>query len=219
MIKTLIFALFLTGGFTFSAWAKNTVSVTTFQNKSAPQSCDFQWSWWNDHLGDAFKDMLLSELDQLQKFELLEREHMSDIYHREQDLLNSEADHSLKNGQLKKAKLTLIGTVSEYEYCAEENKNKINIGSFVGADLGFIPGANVVPDIQLARAKAKIKILLRVVDTNTGRILQVIKSEGLVERSHINIKSDFLEIEEAKKSPIGEAAQMAIHKAVHQIRQ
>lgn len=217
MKKILILLTFTQFIFGANSWGKTLISVTAFHNKSAPQSCNFQWSWWNDHLGDAFKDMLISEILPTNKFELLEREHIKDIYNEEHELVNSASDQTLLKGQFKKAKFTVIGTVTEYEYCAEENKNKINVGSVLQAAFGFIPGASVVPDIQLANAKAKIRIILRVVDTTTGRIIQSIKTEGLVERSRINIRSDFLEMEQAKQSPIGEAAQIAIHKAVQQL--
>lgn len=197
------------------------VSVLAFKNKTGSMSCNQDWYWWQDHLGSAFQDMLLTELGKDDRLELLERENIQELNDSEVNLVNSEnSKHKIEKGHFSKAKYSLVGSVSSYEYCAEKKKLGVGVSAvsgFLGAT-GLVGAvADTVNEVGVSRANAKIVIDVRVVETKTGRIVKTVRSEGTADRSNFAIDSSLASYEDAQKTPVAEAARMAIEKAVAQL--
>jgi len=197
------------------------VSVLSFKNKTGSMSCSQDWFWWQDHLGSAFQDMLLTELGKDSRFELLERENIRELNDQEVELINSESSkHKIEKGHFSKAKFSIIGAVSSYEYCADKKKIGVGVSAlsgFLGAT-GLVGAvADTVNEVGISNAKAKIVIDVRVVDTKTGRIIKTVRAEGTAQRSNFVVDSTLASFEDAQKTPVGEAARMAIEKAVVQL--
>ena len=199
--------------FSGSIYALPHVSITAFKSDVGSVSCDHDWWWWSENLGNALRDTLAMELKETGKVEVLERENINEIYQSEHNLVNSQDDRSLKKGQFKKAQYTIVGSVSEYEYCHKKSAGSINVGrvaSLFGAE---------VPDFSIGRGKAsaKIAVILKLIDVETGRILKTVRGEGLQKRANFNFDSEIGGFEDARVSPMGEASKIAISKAASKL--
>lgn len=194
------------------------VSVSSFKNKVGQTSCDYNWGWWSLNLDSAFQDMLITELSKNSSLDILERENIEAINNEEVELVNSSrSHHKIRKGGFEKARYTIIGAVTGYEYCAEKKKASIGVSAVAGfLGLGGAAGlvAEQISEIAVSKATAKVIIDVRVVDTETGRIVKTIKSEGTAERSNFNINSDLASYEAASETPVGEASRQAVEKAV-----
>lgn len=192
-----------------TTWAKVPVSITAFENQVDETSCDMGWPYWRQRLGSAFKDMLAREVALNTKVEIFERDRINDIYEGEHNLVNSEASAPLKSGKFKKARFTLVGAVTEYEYCAGSTGGSIGIGKVAGIF------GQTLPDIEvgLSKSKAKVGVDLRLIDTVTGRIVRTSTAQGERLSSGVKIESDYASFGDAQKSPMGEAIREAIAKA------
>lgn len=197
--------------------AATPVSVLSFKNKVGNVTCRQDWYWWSDNLGSAFQEMLINEMSGNSKIDLLERESIYDIEDREVNLINSEkSSHKIEKGNFTKAKYTVIGAVSEYEYCAESQKTKVNVSKVAGLlGLGGFAGAVAenIDDVKFGDAHAKVVVDIRVVETATGRIVKTVKAEGLAQRKNFKIDTTIGDHQSAQDTPVGEAARNAIAKA------
>jgi curli biogenesis system outer membrane secretion channel CsgG len=197
------------------------VSVMSFKNTVGDLVCEQDWFWWRDHLGTAFQDMLLTELAKNEQIALLERENIQDLNDLEVDLVNStHSTHEIEKGHFTKAKYTIAGAVTGYEYCADNKKTNVNVAAIAGflgidGDAGTV--ADTINNVRIAKAHAKVIIDLRVIETRTGRIIKTITAEGKAERSNFKIDSELASYQDAKETPVGEAARLAIQKASVQI--
>ncbi len=221
-MKTLFAFITLTFIISAQSWsAPVPVSVLKFKDKSNATDCRERWDYWEDHLGSAFKDMLITELTEHSNIEVLERANIQSIYDKEVELINSEkSEHKIEKGHFKKARYTFIGSVSGFEYCASRNKGSVNVGELseragLGGLFGAVAGA--VNSVGASKAHAKVVIDLRLVDTQTGRILKSVKAEGEAARSNFNVDSDVGEYENSEDSPVPEAARSAIQKAAQKL--
>lgn len=196
------------------ASAATPVSITKFTNKAPDHACRHDWFWWRDYLGSGFQEMLANELVSSGKVELLEREVIHDIYNDEHNLVNSEEDKSLKRGKFKKARFTIAGAVTEFEYCAERNATRVNVGA-----IASLLGATGVPSVGVGfgKATAKLAIDVRVIDTETGRVVKTIRAEGSAEDSRFALDTDYVDYASREKTPMGRAVRDAIRKAGEQI--
>ncbi|MFZ3229861.1 MAG: CsgG/HfaB family protein [Pseudobdellovibrio sp.] len=198
------------------------VSVLSFKNKVGNLSCNQDWYWWSNHLSDAFQDMLLTELSKDPNINLLERENIQQINDLEVNLVNSEkSKHKINKGHFEKAKYTIMGAVTGYEYCAEKkgvNVSVSKVASFFGVVGAVAAVADTVDSVEFSKTKAKVTIDLRIVETETGRIIKTVKAEGESSRSNFNINTQLADYAEAKETPVGEAARMAIEKATRQFK-
>lgn len=194
--------------------AVTTVSVMSFKNKVGSMSCNQDWYWWRDNLGQAFKEMLTTELTKNSKIEIYEREHINDIYEQEVNLINSENTEAIEKGNFKKAKYTFVGAVSSYEYCAEKNKGGVALGTLAALAGYASPAANFLPELSFSKATAKVVIDLRLIETRTGRILKSVRSEGVATRTNFKAQSEIGSIDSAQETPVGEAARNAIEKSI-----
>ena len=219
-MKKIIFALILNLT-TLPALASVPVSVLQFKNKVGDMSCNQDWYWWNDHLGTAFQEMLITELASDSRIELLERETIRDIYDGEVNLINSEnSTHTIEKGQFTKAKYTVVGSVSEYEYCAEKSKVGVGVTQVLGllGASGAAYEAMGSSDISYSNANAKVVVDVRLIDTRSGKIVKSVKAEGRAKRNKFKLTGDLINFEDAKNTPVGEAARNAIEKAAQELK-
>lgn len=200
-----------------ASFAAVPVSVLSFKNKVGNINCNQDWYWWSDHLGTAFQDMLLTELSKDSNVDLLERENIQAINDEEVNLINSEKSaNKIEKGHFEKAKYTVMGAVTGYEYCAEKKSVNVSVSrvaSFLGVNEDVAKLTDTVDSVKFGKANAKVIIDLRVVETQTGRIVKTIKAEGESARSDFKINSSLADYAEAKETPVGEAARAAIEKA------
>ena len=219
-MKKLLFVLII-NLCTLPALASVPVSVLQFKNKVGDMSCNQDWYWWHDHLGTAFQEMLITELASDSRLELLERETIRDIYDGEVNLINSEnSTHQIEKGQFTKAKYTIVGSVSEYEYCAEKSKVGVGVTQVLGllGASGAAYEAMGSSDISFSNANAKVVVDVRLIDTRSGKIVKSVKAEGFAKRNKFKLTGDLINFEDAKNTPAGEAARNAIQKAAQELK-
>lgn len=209
--KLMVLAVAVCLGFE-SAQAGIPISITKFTNKAGSSNCRYGWDWWERNLGSGFKEMLADELLKSDQIELFERETISEMYNSEHELVNSQEDTSIKRGKFKKAKYTFVGAVTEFEYCASEKKGSVNVGAIAG--LFGVPAPDI--DVGMKGASAKIAIDLRVIETETGRILKSVRAEGSVNDQKFALDTRFGDFSSQENSPMGQAAREAISKAAKQ---
>lgn len=186
------------------------ISISKFMDKSGSGGCREQWDWWKDHLGSGFQEMLAAEMMKSPRVALYERETIKQIHEDEHNLVNSEEDQTLNKGKFKKAKYTLVGAVTEFEYCAQKRGASVNIGRVAG--IFGVPA----PDLEVGgkKIKAYLKIDLRVINTETGQILKTITTDGKIEDTNYRFESAYGDFSSQENSPMTKAAREAIAKAV-----
>ncbi|HEX4924750.1 MAG TPA: CsgG/HfaB family protein [Bdellovibrionales bacterium] len=194
------------------------VSVTKFTNKSDESDrCNYGWYYWQSRIGAALQEMLVTELLKEPRIQVLERKTIAKIYKGEHELINSGNDkHALKKDAFKKAKITLVGALSEFEFCAEESEGGVNLGALV--ELAGAPSP--IPPIKARGrgAKAKAVIDLRVIDVETGEIISSVTTEGHSNDSSFELDTGLFDIKNENSQPFAKAAREAIRKAADRIR-
>ncbi len=193
-------------------WAKVPVSVAKFTDKTASGAsvgpgCHGYYLW-ADRLGDAFSDLLVESLGEDSRLEVLERDAIGEVYDQEVALVNSQADKSIKRGQFKKAKITFVGVVDGFEYCEDGGRVGLNVGRIFGV-------GDITPSLR--KSSASVSVLIRAIDTTTGRILAQSRAKKKQSRKSIGLWADISSIDfsgaKFKASPLGETIRDAIQEA------
>lgn len=202
LMFSLVMNLFLTG-FVSDALAakgmKKTVAVFDFQNDSGYSS--------KADLGKDFSTQLSDALVQSDQFVVLTRKDL-DVVMAEQDLANSDRfakSNAAQTGKLTSAQILIKGKITEFE----EQKSGGGQGLTVK---GFSIGAN--------KATAHIAVIIQLVDSTTGEILESQRVEGDAKSGGLSLgySGDFdISSSNFKKTPLGKAVQIAIDNAVHYI--
>ncbi len=141
------------------------IAVARFENKAANSG-----RWWNESIGDGMADMLTTALFNSGRFIVLEREAIDDVM-AEQDLGASgrvREDTAAAIGEIEGAELLVVAAVTEFSENASGSR-----GSFGGSRIGKIAGA-----ITGGSSSAHMAIDLRIIDTNTSRVLAATSVEG-----------------------------------------
>ncbi|MCM0605086.1 MAG: hypothetical protein KA715_03275 [Xanthomonadaceae bacterium] len=204
---------------TTTAWSavdqKTTVSVNSFKQKAATSYREgagcHGWSWFSD-LGNAFTDVLVEKLNDTDKYDVLERAQIGSIYESEVDLLNSEKDKSIQKGRFKKAKITFIGVVDGFEFCQN--------GSKVGFDMGGILGiGKLAPSLKIS--EATVSLMIRAVDTSTGKILATARSKKSQKGQSVGLDFSVAGVSAGghgfKQTMLGETIQEAVGEATDEL--
>jgi curli biogenesis system outer membrane secretion channel CsgG len=134
---------------------------------------DTKASWWNSQVGNELSDMLAAELVSTRSFSVLERKELDAVLN-EQDLSASDRvseKTKLKLKQLKGAQYLIAGTVSAYE----ENVK----GGGAGISLGPV-------SLGGSKEKAYIAVDVKVVDTETGEIVDARTIEATAKGSALS---------------------------------
>jgi curli biogenesis system outer membrane secretion channel CsgG len=185
---------------TFAATLKKIVAVSRFENKT---------SWRGQiTLDDGMADQLTDALIQSGQFTVLERQTLGDVI-AEQDLAASgraQASKSAQTGKLTSAQILIKGTVTEFE-----NRSS---GSASGIGFGGVRLGN-------KREEAHVGLIIRLIDTTTGQVLDSQRVEGKAEAGGVSLGLNVAGVdfgtEGFKKTPLGKATQIAIDNAVNLI--
>ena len=200
--KVLLFSLIclvLSGGLITSyamAGHKKIVAVSRFDNKTSYSG--------QVNLGDGMADQLTDALMQSGKFIVLERQTLGDVFD-EQDLAQSgrmAKSKSARTGKATSAQILVKGTVTEFEAKSSGGGSGISL-------FGVNVGAN--------KSEAHVGIIIRLIDTTTGQVLQSQRVEGKAKsggfKLGLNIKGVGFGTDGFKKTPLGKAMQIAIDNA------
>ncbi len=184
----------------FAAQLKKTIAVSRFENSTdtAGQAA----------IGTGMADQLADALIQSDKFVVIERQGLEDII-AEQDIAASgraAVSQVSQTGKLIPAQILIKGAVTEFEAEAQKGGTGISIS-------GISLGSN--------KATAHVAVILRIVDSTSGEVLDSVRVEGDAKAKGMKIGVaqggvDF-GTESFKKTPLGEATQIAIDKAVLEI--
>jgi len=179
------------------AGAKKVVAVSNFENKT---SYSGQWS-----LDNGMADQLTDALIQSGEFVVLERQTLSDVMD-EQDLAQSGRmmkSKSARTGKLTSSQILVKGTVTEFQAKSEGSSSGI---SMFGLSLGGSSG------------NAHVGIIIRLIDTTTGQVLDSKRVEGKAESGGFEFGLDLgivdFGTDSFQNTPMGKATQMAIDEAV-----
>lgn len=196
-------------------WAGNTlaapirVSVHQFRDKSGDSQCRYRDHWWYRNLGEAFQEMLISELAKKSGIEILERQTIREVYDDEHELLNSGKVDKPQKEQFKVAHYVINGAVSDFEYCDSDTRGGVDVGHLMGIGSLKVGGAH---------GTAKVGVDLRVIDVKTGVVVQTLHGEGKAKATALKVSSDITgedsQIGHTKNAPITQAARSAIADAV-----
>ena len=178
------------------AGPKKTLAVSSFENASGLTSYI--------NLGDDFSTQLTDALIQSGKFIVLSRTELSSIIG-EQDLAASgrtAKSSAAKTGKIIPAQILVTGKITEFEHNAGGGGQGFSIH-------GVSIGAN--------KSNAHIGVIIQIIDSSTGQVLDSQRVEGKSDSSGFSIGysgSWSLGTSSFKKTPLGKATQIAIDNAV-----
>jgi curli biogenesis system outer membrane secretion channel CsgG len=182
------------------ATLKKIVAVSRFENKTA----------WTGQvsLDDGMADQLTDALMQSGQFVVMERQTLGDVT-AEQDLANSgraQKSQSAQTGKLVNAQILVKGTVTEFENKSSGSENGVGFGGF---------------NIGNKREEAHVGLIIRLIDTTTGEVLDSQRVEGKAASGGVKLGANVAGVgfgtSGFSKTPLGKAVQMAIDNAVSQI--
>lgn len=180
-----------------AAGHKKIVAVSRFENKTSYSG--------QVNLGDGMADQLTDALMQSGEFVVLERQTLKDVFD-EQDLAQSgrmAKSKSARTGLATSAQVLVKGTITEFEAKSGGGGSGINL---MGLKLGAKKG------------EAHVGVIVRLIDTTTGQVLQSQRVEGKAKSGGFNLGLDINGIgfgtDGFNKTPLGKATQIAIDNAV-----
>lgn len=178
---------------------KKVVAVSRFENKTSYSGGG------QVEINDAMADQLTDALVQSGQFVVLERQTLSDVIS-EQDMAASgrfQKSRSARTGKLTSAQVLVKGTISEFEMRSAGSGTGVG---FKGVKIGTKRGA------------AHVGLIIRLIDTTSGEVLDSQRVEGKARSGGIKFGMDVRGVEFGtggfKKTPLGKATQIAIDNAV-----
>jgi curli biogenesis system outer membrane secretion channel CsgG len=182
--------------FVSSGWAseKPSMAVLDFTNNTNAY-------WWKPGVGRDLANMLTNELASSKKFRMLERKKISSVIG-ELDFNESKyVDKSTKQkiGKIKGAKYLVTASVTSFEENTEGSNSNFN---FMGFGVG-----------QKSQ-KASLSVDLRIIETETGEIVDTRTIEGTSESKSNGFSGSFMGVGvstgESKKTPASKAIRGAV---------
>ncbi len=162
---------------------------------------DTRAGWWTGAAGRDLQDMLAAELVSMESFQVLERKELEAVLG-EQDLGASgrvDKKTAAKIGKIKGARYLVAGTVSAFEEGTTGRGSNISIG-------GISVGGK--------KERAYMAVDLKVIDTNTGEIVDARTVEATSESSsqRLGVSAPFVSTgwEKQQKTPTGKAIRACI---------
>jgi len=156
--------------------------------------------WWHGSVADDLQDLLAAELVSAGSFQVLERKEINAVFS-EQDLSESgrvSKQTMVKMKKIKGAQYLIAGSVAAFE---ETSKQGGSVG-YKGIKLGG------------SKEKTYIAIDVKVVDTETGEIVDARTIEATIKGTSIGAGIDYKGFsiggESAKKTPAGKAIRACI---------
>lgn len=180
---------------------KKTIAVARFENTSGINSYLT--------LGDDFSAQLSDALIQSGMFTVLSRKDLGAVF-TEQDLAQSgrmAKSLSAQKGKVIPAQILITGNITEFEENAKGGDQGLNIH---GVSIG------------MGKSDAHIAVIVQIIDSTTGEILDSQRVEGLADASGFSVGysgSFSVGSSSFKKTPLGKATQIAIDRAVEYISQ
>ncbi|MEJ2685119.1 MAG: CsgG/HfaB family protein [Candidatus Sulfobium sp.] len=196
MKKVLLVVLCFTLFWASQSFAKTKprIGVLRFTN-------DTSAGWWNSSVGRELQDMLASELVSTRAFHVLERKEIDAVLG-EQDLGASgriSRSTRAKIGRIKGAKYLVAATVSSYEENTSGTGGGLSVGLF---------------SIGGKKTKAYIAVDLKVIDTETGEIVDARTIEASSSSGGLNLGGGVGmfsgSLSQYKKTPAGKAIRACI---------
>lgn len=179
------------------ATLKKLIAVSNFENKTSYKG--------QVSLDDGMADQLTDALIQSGQFIVLERQTLSDVMG-EQDLAASgraAKSTTAKTGAITSAQILVKGTITEFEEQSAGSGMGIGIKEF---------------GLGTKRSEAHVGIIIRLIDTTTGQVLDSKRVEGKAEAGGLSwgakVGGVVFGTEGFSKTPLGKAVQIAIDNAV-----
>jgi curli biogenesis system outer membrane secretion channel CsgG len=176
---------------------KKVVAVSRFENNTSWRG---QWA-----LDQGMTDQLTDALIQSGKFVVMERETLSDVIE-EQDLAASgrtAISKSAQTGKLVSAQILIKGAITEFAQKSGGGGQQIGIKGF---------------KIGQKKEEAHVAVIIRLIDTTTGQVLNSKRVEGKAKSGGISWGASTGGVtfgsQGFKKTPLGKATQIAIDNAV-----
>jgi curli biogenesis system outer membrane secretion channel CsgG len=208
-----------------ATWAIAALAVIVLAAPAAAQSkratvalIDFDYGtidrWWgNEDIGKGIADLIVDGLVEDGSYRVIERKRL-DLIMAEQNFSNSDrADPSAaqvaKIGKALGVKYIILGSITKFGI--EDKGMKIGAGGWGGGKFG-------VGDVGTKKGKATVAIAARMVDTTTGEIMAVAKSDGTSSRSGLalggaanHLGGDFaIGSSNFRETILGEATEVAV---------
>ncbi len=194
IVLTLCLLLCLTATVNLSAADKIRLGVLRFTNQTSA-------GWWSASVASDLQDMLITELANSKSFSVLERKELDAVLS-EQDLGASGRVSSATKAKMKKikgAQYLVAATVSAFE---ENTSGKGGKVGFKGLSLGG------------SKSKSYVAVDLKVIDTETGEIVDSRTLEGEAKAGGIDaglsVKNFSIAGDSYKKTPTGKAIRACI---------
>jgi curli biogenesis system outer membrane secretion channel CsgG len=195
----LIFSSFLISD-AFAAKLKKTIAVSRFENKT---------SWSGQYrLDNGMTDQLTDALIQSKNFVVLERQTLGDVI-AEQDLAASGRMAKAKaaaTGKIVPSQILIKGTITEFESKSAGSGSGLSFGGF---------------SIGSKKSTAHVAIILRIIDTTTGEVLDSVRVEGKAKSGGLKLGGHVggfgFGTDGFNKTPLGKATQKVIDNAVVEI--
>jgi curli biogenesis system outer membrane secretion channel CsgG len=184
-----------------SAGPRKTIAVARFDNSSGIVSYLT--------LGEDFSAQLTDALKQSGRFIVLSRKDLGAVLS-EQDLVQS--------GRLAKSLTAQTGKVIPAQILVTGNITEFQENTSGGAQGLSISGVN----IGMSKSNAHIAVIVQIIDSTTGEILDSRRVEGLADASGFGVGysgSFSIGSSSFKQTPLGKATQIAIDRAVEYISQ
>jgi len=209
MKKLIIFATLLGAQLLF---AKTRVAVTELEDKSGSGRCSVSWL---NNVGFGLTEQLLTELSKVDRYALQERVVIEKIYNTEHKLINAKKTSLPKKNQFLTAEYSIVGAVTSFELCAEDN------GAEVGLDGGWVGVPGIGLKVGAKKEQARVAMDIRIVKVETGEIVKSFTTEGTSDATGFKLGADVRAIDfnmnKLKSTPLGEASRKAIQAAVEKI--
>jgi curli biogenesis system outer membrane secretion channel CsgG len=145
---------------------KARIAVSRFTDKTNK-------GWWSGAIGDGMADQMATALFNSNRFIVLERQALGDVLS-EQDLGASgrvKQTTAAKIGEIEGAELLVVGAVTEFE--GNAGGTQAGAGGLLGGTFGAVLGG-----ITGGVRKAHMAIDVRIIDSQTSRILAATAVEG-----------------------------------------
>lgn len=178
---------------------KPVVAVTDFENKAS-----FSGQW---NLGQGMAELLIAELVDSRRVEVLERKHLDDvvgeIVRQGQDLFRKEG--RVERGRLKNAQYLVRGVVTDF--------------TVTGDSSGWFSVSALT--LRGRGQRARVAISIKVSDVASGQVVSAVKTEAEVTSGGFGGQLDYKKVafggDAFFRTPLGKATERSIERAVNRI--
>lgn len=198
---------------------KKRIAVMGFDNKTS------YTSGGQFDIGSGMTDQLNTALFQTGAFIVLERQAIQDLMREQEFGASGRVKHqtAAKIGEIEGAELLIYGAITEYDPAQAEAGGGVGIGTTLGSYLGiggliFGAAADAAGAAATAR-QAHVAIDIRIVDANTGRVVNATSVEGKPREVGgefgVSLANVAFGSSAYYKTPIGQAVRDCINTAVN----